>query len=309
MKKLPVTILLAVGVIGGIRIASAEPSDSDVIAYAQKVFAGKMVTCESKTYVLTARDTLTELHKVGFQVSREALTEADRLNGLDFEGRVRLAARAYRLFNSKSAKWEEGQDQNSVFSTVGVILDVASSAGGHSQQAPTTPGELASDLRHKNGEWSTEATNIDTLSNLDCAKVASIQAGRPEPDSGGTSSDSSAMTSSQAIQETPWGTRPATPAPAAPPAVDPSRRSMSHAPTQIFYPVAPVPVFVHGHQGPVLCTVPAGTPVPSRMDTHPQQFRGDYGVLAYKADLCPNTAGNEPRDLYHEVFFRARPAR
>jgi hypothetical protein len=42
-------------------------------------------------------------------------------------------------------------------------------------------GELASDLRHKNGEWSTEATNFDTLSNLDCAKVASIQAGVRNP--------------------------------------------------------------------------------------------------------------------------------
>jgi hypothetical protein len=99
----------------------------------------------------------------------------------------------------------------------------------------------------------------------------------------------------------------ARPAPATA-AVDPSRASLSHSSTQTFYTTAPVPVYVHGLHGALLCIVPARTSVPARVQNRPPQFSGDYGVLAYKADLCPNAAGTQPRDLYHEFFFRATGA-
>jgi hypothetical protein len=97
------------------------------------------------------------------------------------------------------------------------------------------------------------------------------------------------------------------PTPAAP-TIDPSRASLSHAPNQTFYTAAAVRVFVHGYQGSVLCIVPARSPVRARMQSRPPQFRGDYGVLAYKADLCPNIGSSQPRDMYHEFFFRASGA-
>jgi len=94
------------------------------------------------------------------------------------------------------------------------------------------------------------------------------------------------------------------PAPAAS-TVDPSRMSLSHNSTQTFYTTAAVPVYVHGLRGAILCIAPAHWPVPGRVQNRPPQFSGDFGVLAYKADLCPNAASSQPRDMYHEFFFRA----
>jgi hypothetical protein len=72
----------------------------------------------------------------------------------------------------------------------------------------------------------------------------------------------------------------------------------------MFYTAVAVTVYVHGNAGRSLCTVAPGSAVRARVQSTPPHFRGDYGVLAYKADLCPNAVG-VPRDMYNETFFRA----
>jgi hypothetical protein len=84
--------------------------------------------------------------------------------------------------------------------------------------------------------------------------------------------------------------------------------SLSRNPTQTFYSTTPITVYAHGNRGQVLCTVPASAAISARIQTTPPQFNGDYGVLSYKADLCPNAVG-VPRDMYNETFVRASKSR
>jgi hypothetical protein len=97
------------------------------------------------------------------------------------------------------------------------------------------------------------------------------------------------------------------PAPAAmaPRQVDPERTSFSRNPTRTVYTAVEVNVFVHGYQGAVLCRLPRGAPVPGRIQSRPALFAGDYGVVAYRADLCPREGAARPRNMYDEFFFRA----
>jgi len=393
MKHLLSKAMIAACVIGGATRAFADPSEADAIAYAEKAFVGKVAVCGSRTYILTHDDTLTEINNPHYYVTRTPLSTADRLNGLDFQGKVRLVADAFRWFDVKATAWEDWQDKDSHFSAYSALDAMAENdprmakGGG----APLTPAGFVSIIEHKNGKWQTPLTTLDQVSKLDCTLAASIQAGKLQgqpfipnavlrrpyiwsnncrvpqgtrvmdlgrdkdfesvvvdpavcapkpgfatgapsllpPDAIEKSQEGSSIGAKDPLTSTDAVQAPAAPIPSGQPGlaepsrdeitrpfqtpspVDSSRASLSHSPTRTFYTATAVPVYVHGYdrRGGVLCTVPAGRPVPARIQNRPPQFRGDYGVLAYKADLCPNAASTQPRDMYHEFFFRAIAAR
>src|SRR5690242_18583820 len=112
MKHLLSKAMTAACVIGGATRAFADPSEADAIAYAEKAFVGKVAVCGSRTYILTHDDTLTEINNPHYYVTRTPLSTADRLNGLDFQGKVRLVADAFRWFDVKATAWEDWQDKD-----------------------------------------------------------------------------------------------------------------------------------------------------------------------------------------------------
>lgn len=357
--------------------ARATPSDVDALAFAKLAFANTVITCDSRAFVLTRGNVLTELHNPQYLVSHTELDAADRLNGIDYEGYVKLSFSAYREFSNSSYSWSEWEDPTSFASVLalGMESDVRHGEG------PGTALGYGMPVEHKHGEWTPPGNVAKGARSFDCSVVKSIESTADKtnvvqlpgqiaqpfkatavmnrdipwlnkcsptmgtrvmdlgpdhqlPDFQTIAVDPSvcplksrfatlgivpadAMTPIGEWQDHPVASQNppaqttvsspvARPDPVAP-AVDPSHASLSHEQTRMFYTALSTPVFVRGYHGTVLCVVPARRAVPARVQSRPPQFNGDYGVLAYKADLCPN-ANSLPRDMYHEFFFRARAA-
>ena len=151
--------------------ATAAPSDAEAVEFAKKAFAGKVITCPCKTPACKSRvlthtgHVLIELHDAGYVPHRDTVSAAERLNGIDYVGSVKLVFDAYRMFGS--GEWGEWQDPASL--TTLLVTPIALTAGDG------VPWGYVTAFVHKNGQWVTTLSSVENVPQLSCVLAESIE--------------------------------------------------------------------------------------------------------------------------------------